>query len=153
MASAGTMLRMHHEFSDVFNGIECFKGTFSLQIKDDAKPYQALLRHVVYALNDPFKKELERLQDHQILTPLGVDKMAQWYNCYVIVPKPNSTVYLCVDPARFSQALISPVHRGPTLDDILPKLTNVYYMTIIDASSGYRNLKLSKIFIFKHVSL
>ena len=30
------------------------------------------------------------------------------------------------------------------LNDILPKLNNVKYMSIIDASSGYHNLKLDK---------
>ena len=35
-----------------------------------------------------------------------------------------------------------PIHRGPTLNDILPKLNGVKYMSIIDASSGYHNLQL-----------
>ena len=30
------------------------------------------------------------------------------------------------------------------LNDILPKLNNMQYMSIIDASSGYHNLKLDK---------
>ena len=34
--------------------------------------------------------------------------------------------------------------RDPTLNNILPKLNNVQYMSIIDASSGYHNLKLDK---------
>ena len=40
--------------------------------------------------------------------------------------------------------LIRPIHRGPTLNDILPKLNNVQYMSITDANSGYHNLKLDK---------
>ena len=32
-------LKIHSECSKVFTGIECFKGTFSLKVKDDAKPY------------------------------------------------------------------------------------------------------------------
>ena len=34
------------------------------------------------------------------------------------------------------------IHRGPTLNDILPSLNNVQYMSIIDVSSGYHNLRL-----------
>ena len=37
-ASAKTM-EMHNECNDVFTGIGCFKGTFSLQVSDDANPY------------------------------------------------------------------------------------------------------------------
>ena len=36
------------------------------------------------------------------------------------------------------------MHRGPTLNDILPRPNNVQYMSIIDASLGYHNLKLDK---------
>ena len=38
--------------------------------------------------------------------------------------------------------LIRPIHRGLTLNDILPRLNNVKYMSIIDASLGYHNLLL-----------
>ena len=37
-----------------------------------------------------------------------------------------------------------PVHRGPTINDILPKLNNTQYLSFIDASSGYYNLMLDK---------
>ena len=45
------------EYSDVLKGNQCFKGTFSIQVKDDAKPYQMSLRHVAYALQVPFREE------------------------------------------------------------------------------------------------
>ena len=52
-----------------------------------------------YALQEPFKKELERLQGHQILAPLGLDKTAEWCSSFVVmVPKPHGMVHLCLDP-------------------------------------------------------
>ena len=36
MASAETTQEINNEYSDMFIGIGCFKGTFSLQIKDAA---------------------------------------------------------------------------------------------------------------------
>ena len=68
-----------------------------------------------------------------IITPLGVDKTAEWCNSFVLVCK-----------ARLNQALIRHIHRGPTLNDILPKLNNVRYLPIIGVSSGYLNLKLNE---------
>ena len=62
----------------------------------------------------------------------------------MLVPEANGKVRLCLDPARLCEALIRPVHRGPTLNDILPKLYNVKYMSIIDATSGNHNLKLDE---------
>ena len=97
---------------------------------------------MAYALQKPFKEELEHLQKMDTITPLGVDEIAEWCNSFVLVPKANGKVRLCLDPARLNQALISSIHRGPTLNDILPRLNNVKYMSIIDASLGYHNLQL-----------
>ena len=126
----------------VFNGIGYF--AFSLQIKHDSKPYQAPPRHVAYAPQKQIKDELDWLQILDIITPLGVDKTAEWCNSFVLVPKANGKVRLCLDPVRLNQVLIRPVHRGPMLNDILPKLNNVKYIPIINVSSRYHNLKLDK---------
>ena len=131
-------------FDNVFNAIGCFEGTFSLQLKPNSKPYQAPLRCVAYALQKPFKDELEWLQKLVIITPLGIGKTAEWCNSFVLVPKANGKVRLCLDPARLNQVLIRPVHRGPTLNDILPRLNNIQYISIIDMSSGYHKLKLDE---------
>ena len=60
------------------------------------------------------------------------------------MPKANGTVRLCLDPAWLNQLLTRTVHRGPTLNDILPKLNNTKFISVIDASSGYHNLRLDK---------
>ena len=144
VASIAMMQKIHTRFGNVFNGIGCFEGTFSLQLKPYSKPYQAPPRHVAYALQEPFKEELRCLQEMDIITPLDIDETMEWCNSFVLVPKANGKERLCLYPARLNQVLIRPVHRGLTLNDILPKLNSVQYMTIINASSGYHNLKLDK---------
>ena len=57
-SSIAMMQSIHMRFGNIFNGIGCFKGTFSLQLKPDSKPYQAPPRHVAYVLQEPFKEEL-----------------------------------------------------------------------------------------------
>ena len=79
-----------------------------------------------------------------IIAPLEVGKMAEWCNSFVLVLKANGKEQLCLDPVQLNQSLIRPIHRGPALNDILPKLNNMQYMSIIDASLGYHNLKLDK---------
>ena len=68
--------------------------------------------------------------------------MPEQCNSFVLVPKANGKVRLCLDPARLNQALIRPIYRGPTFNNILPRLNNVKYMSIINASLGYHNLQL-----------
>ena len=60
----------------------------------------------------------------------------------MLVLKVNGKVRFYLDLAWLNQALIRPIHRGPTLNDILPKLNNAKYFSLIDVSSGYYNLKL-----------
>ena len=134
--------KIHETFGDIFNDTGCFEGTFSLQVKPNSKPYQVSPRHVAYALQKPFREELECIQKMDIITPLGVDEMAEWCNSFVLVPKANGKVRLCLDPVQLNQALIRLIHRGPTLDDILPRINNMQYMSIINVSSGYHNLRL-----------
>ena len=57
------MQNIHNVFDNVFNGIGCFEGTFSLQLKPDCKPYQVPLRCVAYDLQKPFKDKLDWLQN------------------------------------------------------------------------------------------
>ena len=41
----------------------------SLQVKEGTKPYQALPRHMAYALQEPCKRELDCLHEQQIIVP------------------------------------------------------------------------------------
>ena len=111
-------------FDNVFNGIGCFEGTFSLQLKPDSKPYQAPLRCVAHLLQKTFKEELDRLQKLDVITPPGIDETAESCNSFVLVPKANGKVRLCLDPVTLNQALIRCIHRGPTLNNILPSVIN-----------------------------
>ena len=109
--SAESIQQIHKEFADVFHGIGCFEGTFSLQLKPDSKPYLAPLRCMVYALQKPFWEELEMLQKQDRTSPLGVDKISEWCNSFELVPKANGKVRLCLDQACLNQVLIRPIHR------------------------------------------
>ena len=71
---------IQQEYAAVFTVVGCFKGTFSLLLKDGPKLYYTPSLHVRYVLQD-----IERLQKQQITVPLGVDKTVQWCNCFMLV--------------------------------------------------------------------
>ena len=52
-ASAETTQTIHNEYSDIYAGIVCFRGTFSLHVKDDVRHCQMLPRCIAYALQVP----------------------------------------------------------------------------------------------------
>jgi len=45
-------------------------------------------------------------------------------------------------PKDLNRAIKHPHHCTPTLDDVLPKLNGAKYFSIVDARSGYWNIKL-----------
>ena len=128
--------QIYEDLDDVFNCIGCFEGKFSLQLKPDSKPYQALPRCVAYALQKQFQDELERLQQQDIIAHFGVDMTSEWCNSFVLVPQVNGKVRLCLEPAQLNQVLLRLIHRGCNLNDMLPKLNNDSYLSLIDARSG-----------------
>ena len=97
--------RIHNVLDNGYNAIGCFKGTFSLQLKPDSKQYQVPPRCVAYVLQKPFKDELDWLQKLDIITPQGVDKTVEWCNSFVLVPKANGKVRLCLDPAHVESGI------------------------------------------------
>ena len=56
----------------------------------------------------------------------------------------SKMIRLCLDPAWLNNMLIRLVHREPTINDILPKLNSAKYLSLIDVSSGYHNVKLDE---------
>ena len=54
--SAEITQQLQRDIKDVFTGIGCFDGMFSLQVKPDSKPYQEPLRCFADALQKPFKE-------------------------------------------------------------------------------------------------
>ena len=101
-------------------------------------------RCVTYALQKLLKEELEWLYQQDIIIPIGIDKTAEWCNCFALLLKPNGRVMLCLYVMWLNETLIWPVHRGPILNDIFPKLTNAKYLSLIDASLKYHNLRLEE---------
>ena len=69
--------RILDEFNDLFSGICCFDGIFSVQVEEGSQAYQAPPRRVAYMLQKPLKGELEWLQKQQIIVPLDVDKTSE----------------------------------------------------------------------------
>ena len=76
----------------------------------------------------------------------------EWYNNIVLVLKPNRTVWLSLHPVRFNQTLTRPLHRGPTVNVILPMLIHAQYLTVIYDSFGYHNLNLDKKSLYLTIS-
>jgi hypothetical protein len=63
---------------------------------------------------------------------------------WVCVTKSDGSLRLCLDPKDLNRAIKRPHHFTPTLDDVLSKLNGATCFSIIDARSGYWNIKLDQ---------
>ncbi len=129
------------EFKDCFEGIGCFPGEYRITVNPDVPPVVHPPRRVPVALQDKLKKELDTLVSQQIIAP--VTKPTDWVNSIVCVTKPNGSIRMCLDPKDLNTAIKRPHYVTPTLENILPKLKDAKFFTILDARSGYWNIKLS----------
>ena len=100
------------------------------------------LRRVPEALKEPLKKELDSLVVQGILAK--VTKLTDWVNSLVCVTKSTGTLRLCLDPKDVNCAIKRPHYFTPTIEDILPKLNGAMCFSILDARSGYWNIKLDQ---------
>ena len=82
-------------------------------------------RRVANSLQEPLKEGLDRLQRKQMIVPLSMDETYEWCNSFTLVPKVNGKVRLCLHLATLNKALIRPVHKDLSLNDILPRLAGM----------------------------
>ena len=131
------------QYQDCFQGIGCFQGEFHITLDPTVPPVIHPPRRVPEALREPLKRELDALVEQGIIAK--VDEPTDWVNSLVCVTKANGTLRLCLDPKDLNRAIKRPHHCTPTLDDVLPKLNGAKYFSIVDARSGYWNIKLNHV--------
>ena len=97
-------------------------------------------RRVPEALRAPLKNKLDSLVKQEIIAK--VDEPTDWVNSLVCVTKANGDLRLCLEPKDLNRAIKHPHHCTLTLDEVLSKLNGAKYFSIVDARSGYWNIKL-----------
>ena len=130
------------QYQDCFEGIGCFQGEYHITIDPAVPPVVHPPRRVPEALKEPLKKELDSLVAQGILAK--VTQPTDWVNSLVCVTKSTGALRLCLDPKDLNCAVKRPHYFTPTLEDILPKLNGAKCFSILDARSGYWNIKLDQ---------
>ena len=104
-------------------------------MKPNAIPYVAPVCRVAYSLQEPLKKELDRLGQEGIIVPLGIDEPSKWCNSFVCIHEPNGRIRLCLDLTQLNKSIVCPHHDAKLTEDLLPKLSGGKIFSIVDACS------------------
>ena len=128
------------KYPKCFRGVGLFPGEYHIDLKQDAKPVIHPPRRVPGSMKEAVKKELSRMIDIDIIEK--VDQPTDWVNSVVYVTKPSGELRICLDPKDLNTCVRRPHHYTQVLEDILPQLQGASVFTILDARSGYWNVKL-----------
>jgi len=110
------------EFADVFHGDGKLEGDLHLEIDPTVPPVQLPTRKVPIAIKEKLREELDRLEARNIVTPVNVP--TAWISATVVTVKKNGNIRLCVDPKPLNLALKRNHYPLPTIEDVLPNLSN-----------------------------
>lgn len=139
--AANSSVAIVNHFEDLFSGIGLFPGECKLHLKPDSTPVVHAPRRIPFAIQDKFRAELHRLEELEIIKK--VTEPTEWVSSLVIVEKPKTgDLRICLDPKELNRAILRPHYPMPTVNDVFARLTNAKFFSVLDAKSGYWNIRL-----------
>ena len=128
------------EYKDLFEGLGEMPGKVHLEVDPGVQPVQMSLRRLPIPIKDKVERELRQMCQDGIIEQ--VSEPSAWVSALLVVAKPNGRIRICIDPKPLNRALQRSQYRMPTIDDVLPLLTNAKVFSIVDAKNGFWLLKL-----------
>jgi len=130
-----------NNFDSVFdNKIGTIGNEHKLKVRSDAQPIIMANRKVPISQREPLKKELDRLVNLGVITP--VSEPTEWVSQTVITAKKNGKIRLCLDPRELNKVLLREHYTLPVIDDTLHELRQSKIFSKADLASGYWHIKL-----------
>lgn len=75
--------------------------TYSIKLKDDARPVVHAPRRIPVPLRQDLCKELDRVVSLNVIQP--TKGATEWVNSMVCVKKPNGALRICMDPKDLNE--------------------------------------------------
>ena len=127
-------------YADLFQGIGCMPGEVHLEADSKVPPVRLPLRKLPVPIKERVGSELRRLESEGIIE--RVTGPTSWLSALLVVNKPNGDIRICVDPKPLNKALQRDHFCMPTIDDVLPMLSNAKIFSTVDASNAFWHCKL-----------
>ena len=130
-----------NDFRDVFEGLGCVEGEYTIKLKANSQPTIQPQRNVPLRLRDKLKATLDNLEEKDIITK--VEEPVNWVRNLVIVEKANITLRLCLDPTDLNQAMEREDFKPPSFKTISNTLNGCKVFSVVDMSNCYWHQKLT----------
>ena len=129
-----------NSYSDVFKSKGKLEGQLHLELGESVQPVQLPPRRVPLAVKDKLQGELETLSNMEIIAK--VDDPTDWISSMVVTTKRNGKVRLCIDSKALNNALKRSHYPLPSIEDVLPLLSDAKLFTVLDARNGFWHVQL-----------
>ena len=96
------------EYPELFKGIRVMDDKINIKLRDRAIPHVEPVRHVPHTMQEPLKREFDKLIIENILHKVDIVVPIEWLNSFVCVKKPNGKIRLCMDPTHLNKWTIKP---------------------------------------------
>ena len=130
------------EFTDIFTGVGCLEGNYSIQVGDSFRPVVHPPRKVPVPLRDTLKSELDKMVKNGILAK--VTEPTSWVSSLAIVKKPNGKIRVCLDPRDLNRAIKRSHYPLPTIEEVATRLSGAKVFSVLDAKRGFWQVKLDE---------
>ena len=67
-----------------------------------------------------------------------------WISSMVVVPKPNGTLRICLDPKDLNRALQRENYPLPTIEEVASRLHGAKVFTVLDVACGFWHVVLDE---------
>ena len=141
---SATSSALEKEFPKLFSpGLGCYKDkTFTIEVDSSVAPKFCKARTIPYTLKPKVDKELDRLLQENIITPVSYSR---WAAAIVQVLKPDNYVRICGDyKLTVNRAARSDTYPIPKLEDLFSQLAGGAIFSKLDLSQAYAQFQLDE---------
>ena len=149
------LLKLIANYEDIFKGHGKLKNfQCKLHVDENVQPVAQNLRRYPYHLRKDIRAELKRLEEADIIAK--VEGSQEWISNFVIVPKANKTVRLCLDARTINKAIKRKRYPILTLDSVIDEMYGSKIFAKLDMREAYTQLELdveSRKILTRHLTL
>lgn len=129
------------KYPAVFNGLGNLEGSVHLEVDKSVKPVVQQPRRIAVTLRDELRRTITEMEREGII--VEEKHNTDWVSNLVLV-KRNNKIRVCIDPVMLNKALKRPHYQMPTVDELLPELSNAKVFTTVDAKCGFWQISLDE---------
>ena len=130
------------DYPELFKGLGCLPGTYHIELIDGVTPLVHFPRKIPVPQREKVVEELKRMEQLGVI--VRQEEPTEWVTSLVVVQKPSGAVRLCIDPRDLNAAMKWSHYPMKTVDEVASRLQGANTFSILDAKSGFWQLKLNE---------